>query len=119
MNFENLEIWKRSLSLSIEIYKHFANSNDFGFKDQITRSSLSISSNIAEGCERDSQKDLIRFIRYSKGSCGELRTQIYIGINIGYISKNIGDLWFKESKELLSMLAGFIKSVENNLDTSN
>ena len=57
MNFEDLDIWKRSVKLSIEIYKETQNLKDFGFKDQITRSSLSIPSNIAEGMLRDSIKE--------------------------------------------------------------
>lgn len=85
MKFEDLEVWKRSVRLSSELYKSFTDCKDFGFKDQITRSGLSIPSNIAEGSERSSQKDFIRFLHYAKGSCAELRTQIYIGIEIGYI----------------------------------
>ncbi|MEZ9006725.1 four helix bundle protein [Vibrio sp. 10N.247.311.59] len=73
MRFEDLDVWKRSARLSVEVYRHFKESRDFGFKDQITRSSLSISSNIAEGYERRSNKELINFLSYAKGSCGELR----------------------------------------------
>jgi len=80
MPFEDLDVWKMSARLSADIYKKLANIKDYGFKDQITRSGLSIPSNIAEGLERDSQKETIRFRSYAKGSCGELRTQIYIGI---------------------------------------
>lgn len=77
MKFEDLDVWKRSSRLCAELYKHFRKVKDFGFRDQITRSALSVPSNIAEGVERDSQKDFARFLQYSKGSCGELRTQIY------------------------------------------
>ncbi|QEP43511.1 four helix bundle protein [Ectothiorhodospiraceae bacterium BW-2] len=82
MRFEDLEVWKRSARLSAEIYKHFAESRDYGFKDQITRSGLSIPSNIAEGMERSSNKEKAHFLDIAKGSCAELRTQIYIGIEI-------------------------------------
>ncbi|AMV72488.1 four helix bundle protein [Desulfuromonas sp. DDH964] len=63
---------------------------DFGFKDQVTRSGLSIPSNIAEGIERSLPADCIKFLRYAKGSCGELRTQVYIGMEIDYIQREIG-----------------------------
>lgn len=88
--FEDLEVWKRSARLCVEIYKVFMHSKNFGFKDQITRSALSIPSNIAEGYERESDKEIANFINYAKGSAGELRTQIYIGLYIGYIEKQVG-----------------------------
>ena len=64
MRFEELEVWKRSAKLSAEIYKELRNLKDFGFRDQITRSGLSISSNIAEGFERDSDKHFINFLSF-------------------------------------------------------
>nr|WP_035586589.1 four helix bundle protein [Hippea jasoniae] len=90
MKCENLDVWKKGCRLSIEIYKYFKDLKDFGFKDQITRSSLSIASNIAEGMEKESDKEKIRFIEIAKGSCAELITQIYIGIEINYIEKQLG-----------------------------
>lgn len=57
LGFENLHVWQRSVSLSVEVYKHFKNFKDFSFASQITRSSLSIPSNISEGYERESIKD--------------------------------------------------------------
>ena len=111
MRFEDLDVWKRSSRLCAEMYKHFRDVKDFGFRDQITRSALSVPSNIAEGVERNSQKDFARFLQYSKGSCGELRTQIYIGIEIGYISSEVGKVWVQETKEISAMLVGLIKSL--------
>jgi len=109
---ENLDIWKKSCRLSVEIYKYFSNCKDYGFKDQITRSSLSIGSNIAEGMEKDSNKDKIRFLNISEGSIAELITQIYIGIEIDYIEKDIGLNWKKELDEISKM----IKSLKRNLN---
>ena len=86
MAFEDLEVWKRSAKLSADIYEMLQELNDYGYKDQITRSGLSIPSNIAEGIERNSDKETLNFLSYAKGSCGELRTPIYIGMKIGYIS---------------------------------
>ena len=62
MKCETLEVWKRSCRLASEIYKYFSTFNDYGFKDQVTRSALSIPSNIAEGFERDGKKDKKRFL---------------------------------------------------------
>lgn len=83
-------VWKRSSRLPVDIYRHLADLRDFGFKDQITRSGLSIPSNIAEGFVRVTDKDKRNFLNYAKGSCAELRTQIYIGVEIGYISSKAG-----------------------------
>ena len=82
MKFEDLEVWKRAARLSADIYRQLLNLKDYGFKDQITRSGLSVPSNIAEGFERESQKENIAFLSYAKGSCGELRCQTYIGMDI-------------------------------------
>ena len=114
--FENLDVWKRSASLSLEIYKEFVELKDFGFKDQITRSGLSISSNIAEGFERNSPKELANFLNYAKGSAGELRSQTYIAIKIGYITQSKGTAWLKESREISKMLHALMKSV-NPIET--
>ncbi len=112
MKCENLDVWKRSCRLSVEIYKYFKNYKDYGFKDQITRSGLSIASNIAEGMEKESNKDKMRFLNIAEGSIAELITQIYIGIEINYIEKDIGLNWKNELNEILKMLRGFKKTLE-------
>jgi four helix bundle protein len=113
MIFENMDVWKRSRILAIEVYREMAQLRDFGFKDQITRSALSVPSNIAEGLERSSNPDKCRFIEYAKGSVGELRTQIDIGIEIGYIPREIGNVWIQECHELAKMLAGLNRTLKN------
>jgi four helix bundle protein len=114
MNFEETDLWKRSSRLCVEIYKELNKCKDYGFKDQITRSALSIPSNIAEGLERKSNKETIQFLNYARGSSAELRTQTYIGIEIGYIPKDKGMKWAQESKELSAMLMGLIKHLEKH-----
>jgi four helix bundle protein len=78
LRFEELDVWKRSARLSAEIYRGLMELRDFCFRDQITRAGLSVPSNIAEGYERDSDREFLKVLSYAKGSCGELRTQIYI-----------------------------------------
>ena len=116
MAFEDLEVWKKSARLSGDIYKELKSLKDFGFKDQITRSGLSIPSNIAEGTERTSSKETMNFLSYAKGSCAELRTQIYIGIDIGYIPKEKGTTWIQVTKEISAMLVGLIKSIQKTVN---
>ena len=112
MAFEDLEAWKCSAGLSADIYNELKPLNDYGFKDQITRSGLSIPSNIAEGIERSSDKEKLQFLSYAKASCGELRTQTYIGIKIEYISKEKGRKWIVETKEISAMITGLMNSIK-------
>ncbi|WDE98210.1 four helix bundle protein [Lentisphaera profundi] len=113
MAFEDLEVWKRSAALSAEVYLVLKDLKDYGFKDQITRSCLSISSNVAEGIERKTSKDTLKFLTYSQGSCAEFRSQTYIGIKINYIPSKIGHQWVQESKEISAMIIGLSKSIAN------
>ncbi|MDD5057503.1 MAG: four helix bundle protein [Sideroxydans sp.] len=96
--FEDIEVWKRSARLSVSLYKELAELKDFGFRDQITRAALSVPSNIAEGYERNSNKELANFLNYAKGSAGEIRTRIYIGMEIGYINKDAGKIMDKRMR---------------------
>ena len=118
MRFEDLEVWKKSARLSADIYRELKNLKDYGFKDQITRSGLSVPSNIAEGFERESQKENLNFLSYAKGSCGELRCQIYIGMDIEYIPKDAGNRWLGEATEISSMLSGLIKTKRGFIESS-
>ncbi len=105
--------------ISVEIYKYFANFKDYGFKDQITRGSLSIASNIAEGIERISDKDTMRFLDIARASSAELMTQIYIGIEIGYIEKDTGLKWIKETEIIAKMISSLIKSIKTKKPITN
>ncbi len=110
-----MEVWKTSARLSADIYKGLADLKDYGFKDQITRSGLSIPSNIAEGEERDSLKEAIRFLNIAKGSAAELSTQIYIGMDIGYISKPDGNDWQQRVSLISQQLGALIKNKKGRL----
>ena len=86
--FEDLDVWKISMSLSISIHKALRDCKNFGFKDQIQRSSVSIPSNIAEGFERKSNKEYLYFLHVAQGSSAELRTQLYIAKQLGIIEES-------------------------------
>ncbi|MDQ8190589.1 four helix bundle protein [Roseibacillus persicicus] len=111
--FEELDVWKRSVELSAEVYRSLATCRDYGFKDQITRSGLSIPSNIAEGYERQTVPDRIKFLDYARGSSGEFRTQALVGTKAGLLSKDLADSWIDESKQLSAMIQGLIRSLKN------
>lgn len=112
MRFEDLEVWQRACRLCVDIYKELGTCRDVSFKDQVTRSALSIPSNIAEGYERGSNKDAIKFFYYARGSAGELRTQIYIGIKIGYFQKQTGITLKEEAEQISKMLSALIKILQ-------
>ncbi len=109
MNFDDLIVWNRSKELAINIIKSLEKSKRFGIVDQISRAAISIPSNIAEGYERESNKELIRFLYIAKGSCGELRTQLIIASEIGIIDKKTSENFIKESSEISYMLNSLIR----------
>ena len=113
MPFEDLEVWKRAVTLSGDLYKGLRDLRDYGFKDQLTRAGLSVASNIAEGMERDSNADKARHLTIARSSCGEVRTQVYIGIDVGYIDKDIGQRWIDESREISAMLVGLQRTLKS------
>jgi four helix bundle protein len=82
--FEDIEAWQRAREIAKNIYRITSSgefSRDYGLKDQIRRSSVSIMSNIAEGFERDGNKEFIYFLSLAKGSCGEAASQLYVALD--------------------------------------
>lgn len=110
MSFENLAVWKKSSRLCVEIYKELNQCRNYGFRDQLTRAALSLPSNIAEGMDRQSGKETCRFLSIAKGSAEEMRTQIYIGMEAGFIPQQTGQRWITASKEISAMIEGLKKS---------
>ncbi|MFT7388502.1 MAG: four helix bundle protein [Candidatus Endobugula sp.] len=106
-----MDVWKRSAKLAGEVYQYFACCNHYGFKDQITRSCLSDSSNVAEGWERSSSKDRARFLEIAKGSLAEIISQAYKGQKIGYIDILQSKKWLAESQEVAAMLAALKQKI--------
>jgi four helix bundle protein len=113
MGVENLDVWRRACRLSATLYQVTKGLHDFGFRDQLTRSGLSIPSNIAEGYERDSDAEMARFLTIAKGSAGELRTQLLIGIEAGYLAREEALAWAEETRQIGSMLAALIQRYRN------
>lgn len=80
--FEDIVVWQKSQDIAVKIYGHFPNAPDFGFRDQITRASVSISNNIAEGFERNSNPDFKRFLYFAVASNSEVRSMLYLSKKI-------------------------------------
>ena len=108
-SFEDLEIWQNACKLSVRVYELLSDCRDYGLKDQMTRASVSIASNIAEGAERDSKLEFIRFLHIAKGSAAELRTQVYIACRIKIISEEVQKEFINELKSLSGMIHSLIK----------
>ena len=109
--FEDIEAWQRSRELTNEIYKITSKGDfarDFGLKDQIRRASVSIMSNIAEGFERSGTGEFAHFLAIAKGSAGEVRSQLYVGLDQGYISEVLFDPLSAAVTEISRMLSGLM-----------
>lgn len=109
-SFRNLEVWQKAVELSVQVYKITSQFRDYWFRDQITRSSLSVPSNIAEGYNRQCEKETIQFLYIARGSCSELETQILIGMKIDYFTEQKWDELIEKSLEVARMLYGLIKN---------
>ncbi|QJW91491.1 four helix bundle protein [Spirosoma taeanense] len=110
--FEDLLVWQKGLAQAIDLYKLLADWNDYGLRDQMRRSAVSVPSNIAEGFERHTNKEFIRFLRIAKGSNGELRTQIHLAIGVGILNPDTGAVLLAKSRIISSMLQNLIKTRE-------
>lgn len=109
-SFENLDVWKRACRLSVQVYESLRECRDYGLKDQMTKAAVSIASNIAEGYERDTTRDFIRFLRIAKGSAAELRTQLYIAASAGLLTRDQINPLLSEAKQISAMLHSLAKS---------
>ena len=112
-SFEELEVWKRACRLAVRTYGMLSDVREFGLKDQMTRAAVSIASNIAEGAERNSTPEYIRFLHIAKGSAAELRTQMYIAGKIALIESETAKELAIELKEISAMLQGLINSLKS------
>ena len=103
------------------IYKmtaHHAFKKDFGLKDQIQRSAVSVMSNIAEGYERDNSKELVRFLLYSKGSIGEVRSLLCAASDLSYITETEFDQTKGAAISISTQLANFVKYLRRRIPAS-
>lgn len=109
--FEDIVSWQKAENLVLEIYKVFKNNRDYSLRDQIQRAAVSIMNNIAEGFERKSNKEFAHFLFTAKGSCGELRSMLYVVLNLGYISREDFNSLYNLSLEISRLLSGLIKTL--------
>jgi four helix bundle protein len=108
-NFEELEVWNRASRLAVDVLALVEPLKLYGLRDQMIRSCISVPCNIAEGADRDSDREFRRFLSIAKGSAGELRTQLYIGLRGNNFTEEQAKPLIVEVKEISSMLEGLRK----------
>ncbi|MDR2938090.1 MAG: four helix bundle protein [Prevotellaceae bacterium] len=112
--FEDIVAWQKARVFTAKIYNLFANLKDYSFKDQVYRASVSITNNIAEGFERSSNAEFAKFLFIAKGSCGEVRSMLYLALDLGYLSTNDVEILLEEALEISKMISGLIKHLRSS-----
>lgn len=110
--FEDIEAWKRARELTRAVYKVTDESSfarDFALRDQIRRAAISIMSNIAEGYERDGDKEFRQFLSVAKGAVGEVKAQLYVALDVGHLTETEFSRLFDLADETGKLIGGFIR----------
>ncbi len=109
--FEEIEAWQVAREITKAVYNYTGRgefARDFSLKDQMRRAAISIGSNIAEGFERGGDKEFIQFLSYAKGSCGEVRSQLYVALDQQYITDDEFKLLQQRTQDAGRMISGFM-----------
>ena len=110
--FEEIEAWQKTRQLTASIYKSTASglfARDYGLRDQIRRAAVSSMSNIAEGFERDGSKEFLQLPSIAKGSTGEVRSQLYVALDAGYLNQSHFNALFASAEDASRLIAGFMR----------
>jgi four helix bundle protein len=116
-NFEDLEIWKEARRLTQAVYQITKDSRfakDFCLRDQIQRAAISIMSNISEGFERGGNQEFVQFLYVAKGSCGEVRSQLYVALDQEYVDQKVADSLLSVLKRLSVMIKHLIDHLKRS-----
>jgi len=109
--FEDLVVWQKAQDFSVLIYKNFSNLKDYSFKDQITKASVSISNNFAEGFDRKTNPDFIRFLYMATSSNSEVRSMLYLSKRLEYLNLDDMKKLVEKTNEISRMIFGLIQSM--------
>jgi four helix bundle protein len=115
--FEDLIFWQKARDLTRLIYTYTQNGHfkiDYGFKDQIQRSSVSVMSNIAEGFGRGSNSEFAQFLFVAKGSLSEVKSQLYVAMDLNYITNTEFKKAYEITEEISKLINAFIKSLKDD-----
>ena len=111
VKFEDIIAWQKGQDLAVEVYRTFEHSRDYGFKDQIQRAAVSISNNIAEGFNRNSDKEFIRFLYIT--SYSEVKSMLYLSQRLNHINNEQSKQLIIKSEEVSRIIRGLIKAIYN------
>lgn len=117
VRFEEIEAWQTSRELTKLIYSVTENgkiSRDFGLRDQIRRASVSVMSNIAEGFESNSQASFVRYLGIAKASAGEVRSQLYVARDVGFLTDQQFSTLFQLAEKVSRQISRFISYLESH-----
>jgi four helix bundle protein len=114
--FEDLQVWQDARIFVKSIYELTSLDNfkkDYGLKDQIQRAAVSIMNNISEGFERDNNKEFRNFLTYAKGSAGEVRSMLYVALDLSYINKKEFETNYEKAVKIITQISNFRKYLLN------
>lgn len=118
---EDIQAWQKARQLITEVYKVTTEnerfSKDFGLKEQIRRASVSIMSNIAEGFSRQTNKEFIQFLYVARGSASEVQSQLYVALDLKYISEIEFKRVYELSEEVIKLISGFIRYLKRKTNS--
>ena len=115
--FEEILVWQEAKRLAVMVYAATSKgifAKDFGLKDQIQRAAVSIPSNIAEGYERNSNRELLKFLYIAKGSAGEVRSQLYTALDLKYLTQDVCDDLMTRIRRISAGLFKWIRSIQQS-----
>ncbi|MEO6189139.1 MAG: four helix bundle protein [Saprospiraceae bacterium] len=110
--FEDLIAWQKAQDLAVHIYFKFTKLKDYGFRDQICRATISISNNIAEGFDRNSNADFPRFLFIAMSSCSEVKSMLYLAHRLNYIITDDQKMLLNNANEISKIIRGLINSLK-------
>ena len=110
--FEDIIGWQKAQDYAVDIYAAFGHLKDFSFKDQVCRASISVSSNIAEGFDRQSNKEFVRFLYIALGSCSETKSLIYLALRLKHCDEATQGSLLNKANEICRIIHGLINSME-------
>jgi len=117
--FEDIEAWRKARELARDVYSATnagAFARDYGLRDQIQRAAVSIMSNIAEGFERRGSVEFRRFLAIAKGSAGEVKSQLYVALDVGLIDQGTFDRLYQQADGITWMIGGLMRYLATNAE---
>ena len=112
IKFEDIIAWQKSQNFAVDIYSAFRDLKDWDFRNQICRASVSISNNIAEGFDRSSNADFIRFLYFSLASASEVKSMLYLSLRLKYIEEEKQKMMLNDITEISKIISGLIRSLK-------